>query len=1040
MFLALRRYGDFRGRASSREFWSFAGLSAAIFLATMVMTIRDGQPQSAGKPPLAPPTWVLLYIGWWLATTIPWFAVQVRRLHDQGRSGGWVLINAAAYVAMGFESLLAFLLLTISMLLMLLPGEKGENRFGAVPDDRINREETEKAASVDPEPVSYRFDTPPVPAAPLLALAVAQTREGDFMDTAPVVEATSMAVIGTGRTEPMAASGRVDGDVVETLDGRFSSFGYSFSTREQAVRFAERRRSPGGSPRSTATLAPLLRPATVIARPPTAPIAPAAASVAREAVEVPAPPKNNDVIKTADGRYAYGGYSFTTYEQALHFKQRQTGTLEHRSRPEAAILRTSSRFLPPAVPPALPKPSLLGRITGQRLASPAARWIGAATPVEIGDIVFSAELLYVGSAVRTATHRALVNPDLPIGRHADTAGHSLSYWPSYSEIAPEGRRAYLQWLAGGRRDPATPIGYVFLYFYGLERRLIFEKARDEAPAILAEVHALLDVYGAHHSFQRYALALLDATNVLLGLPADPPRATPELRYGWELPIGLRLHLGRKVRDGEPIDAEDALCWTLAHPQLPTRTAVTRCFEPFRTLWHARFEQSFPQGIKVRSSKTRLHYKYHAASSEFNTNANVGDLPDVGAIGGPVAKFEALLTACTEALDPLSRLLGRSPEERGGVLAAALCPAEARDEVGGPTFNAARSSFLTAMGEAGFAQMPLGRVLSALLADGPVTPERRVVYAKRLPDILDAMDLGYEPDKRFGPSVTFADDTILCLFVRTGATQPIEGRKPYLLARTMVEIAVLAAIADAVVVDAELQSIVADLAMVAELDDQDRQRLAAHSLALVANPPKLRAATKRLLALPEDEKDLVLTSAVHAILADQRVTPTEVRFLESLYKALGRPQEDVYTRLHAGAPAVSAARAPARRPAGTIDSGRLARLQQETASVSTMLAAIFREEEEEGSPVTLEVPAPAEGAFPGLDAAHSRVLMGLTLQPLEVDAFEALCRENRLLPGGAIETINDWAFDRLDDLAVEDADLICIQPHLVQTIQTMSSAA
>jgi TerB N-terminal domain len=86
----------------------------------------------------------------------------------------------------------------------------------------------------------------------------------------------------------------------------------------------------------------------------------------------------------------------------------------------------------------------------------------------------------------------------------------MGYWPSYSEISSGARRAYLNWLAGGRRDPEADIGFVFLFFYGLERRAIIDGAKDEPaqadwPVIAAELRRLLSIYGEKsHSFRRYA--------------------------------------------------------------------------------------------------------------------------------------------------------------------------------------------------------------------------------------------------------------------------------------------------------------------------------------------------------------------------------------------------------------------------------------------------------------------------------------------------------------------------------------------------------
>ena len=51
---------------------------------------------------------------------------------------------------------------------------------------------------------------------------------------------------------------------------------------------------------------------------------------------------------------------------------------------------------------------------------------------------------------------------------------SLGYWPTYISLSPQARGAYLDWLFGERSDPETPIGYVFIYFYGLERRVLID--------------------------------------------------------------------------------------------------------------------------------------------------------------------------------------------------------------------------------------------------------------------------------------------------------------------------------------------------------------------------------------------------------------------------------------------------------------------------------------------------------------------------------------------------------------------------------------
>lgn len=661
------------------------------------------------------------------------------------------------------------------------------------------------------------------------------------------------------------------------------------------------------------------------------------------------------------------------------------------------------------------------------------------TTVEVAGIEFQGELLYYGKGDRRSNHRALVDPTLSVASDADSLGTSLGYWPNYSELTPSARRAYLEWLASGRCAPNAPIGYVFVYFYGLERRLIAEKSEQDAAAILAEARRLLDLYGDNHSFRNYCGALIEAGELIFEIAPPHNAISLDMRRGWEIPISIRVRLGRKVRDGIAIDSDDALCWALTHPQLYPRTAVSRCFDQFCALWRYRFAERFPDGIKVRGGKTRLQFNYRAASGEFNAHAELEDLPDIGAIAGPVTKLEALLTACTEELDPLSRFLGRNPEERATLLAAALCPAEALDDRAQTLLSAARTLLFDGSSKDGFAQNPVGKVLEVLAENpGELAADRRAFLSKRLPEILDAMQIGFEPDKRYGPAPTLSDDTMLCLFEMDKSIKAHQDRDEYRSARTMIEIAVLAAKADDQVVEAEMSVILDDVAQIVGLDSNDHQRLRAHAQALALNPSKMRAATNRLLALPEAEKDRVLTTAVRAILADQRVLPSEVRFLEGLYKSLGKSQDEVYARLHSGEGSPRSQRTGKNQPVHAVDGERLERLRRETAAVSTMLSGIFREEEP-ASAETAAQPQPDERSLPGLDAAHSHVLLKLSEQPVEIETFDTLCREQRLLPDGAIETINDWAFDALDDIAIECEDIVSIQPHLIDKIRSMAAA-
>lgn len=120
MFVPLRRYADFKGRSRRKEYWSFMLFQIAVY-ALAVTPEFVGAPNTGEDPKLA--TQILLGLAM-AFFAIPTLAVQVRRMHDRGRSGWWLLITFWPYV--GIFWLFVY---------MLWPGTHGPNEYG--PDPRV---------------------------------------------------------------------------------------------------------------------------------------------------------------------------------------------------------------------------------------------------------------------------------------------------------------------------------------------------------------------------------------------------------------------------------------------------------------------------------------------------------------------------------------------------------------------------------------------------------------------------------------------------------------------------------------------------------------------------------------------------------------------------------------------------------------------------------------------------------------------------------------------------------------------------------------
>ena len=102
---ALQNYATFKGRASRSEYWYFV-------LFNVIFSIVLGFVSGIVDLPI-------LYTIYSLVLLIPSIAVAVRRMHDVGKSGWFVLIPI------------------YDLILACTQGVKGENEYGTEPNDNV---------------------------------------------------------------------------------------------------------------------------------------------------------------------------------------------------------------------------------------------------------------------------------------------------------------------------------------------------------------------------------------------------------------------------------------------------------------------------------------------------------------------------------------------------------------------------------------------------------------------------------------------------------------------------------------------------------------------------------------------------------------------------------------------------------------------------------------------------------------------------------------------------------------------------------------
>lgn len=133
-----------------------------------------------------------------------------------------------------------------------------------------------------------------------------------------------------------------------------------------------------------------------------------------------------------------------------------------------------------------------------------------------------------------ACEPSAIDVDLPVSFDF-AAPTPLGYYPSYEALTPQERAAYLNWLI----DITTPIdiGYVFIFYYGLERHLFFGNSDAALAAIL-----VLRKFHDNKSFQSYS----EDTILLYALIHKKPEVLQHLDTQ-HLSLDLRLFASATIR-------------------------------------------------------------------------------------------------------------------------------------------------------------------------------------------------------------------------------------------------------------------------------------------------------------------------------------------------------------------------------------------------------------------------------------------------------------------------------------------------------------
>ncbi|MCL4204821.1 MAG: TerB family tellurite resistance protein [Pirellulaceae bacterium] len=726
-----------------------------------------------------------------------------------------------------------------------------------------------------------------------------------------------------------------------------------------------------------------------------------------------------------------------------------------------------------AIPP--PRPSYgpwLRRQTGPSLNQAGARltaniaFFGPGTQLVLDRATIATPLVYATSEPAHGTFDAsLIDGSLPVASPGCPAADELPYWPCYHSATPQQRSRYLDWLAGGRRDPAIEIGYVFIYFYGLERRVLVDAA-DHA-TIAEEVLRLQAVFNGNRSFRRYStsflwyiLAISGKHRILNKDLVDRVIASTE-RWDEEC-LGRCLAYVHEA--GCRLPAALAYVTAQLDHRTPSSVIIRRHQTLFQDLFGKRYQRAFGEGMELRASKRSKPLSYQPASGtlsrlllEQRGDASLS-VPDVLAITSQFKPLVDIWTACIEEL----RTYDKAHRTAGGTTIAAIyesLPPELR-EGEHPEFDTWMSLWTEHANADGVPLVPV-HCLAALKGFS----QRNTLLKTQCQKLLataDCLGIGVEPDARLTGRNYRWDDRVTLFFLEDGEAADSAA---YQAAACLLRLGLLVAAADGQVQQDEINRITNHLEDQFELTPNQTKRLECLRLLLLATELRDRglfAALKQRLS--PQQRLLVGEYLVGVAAADQVISHTEMKFLERAFRELDLRQEQLqnlstpFVAAQPVGPEVGVA--PPEVTTFHLDTAAISRIMHDTKAVAAILQeAMAVDEDSAESPgaagESLFVSAPPSVETPSLTGDSSTVSVpGSTETPVEAKEsvlperfrpfFQAIClksewseedakqlaRSHQVMLSGAIEAINEWAQDRWGDWLVEEGEPLVIRKDLL----------
>lgn len=645
---------------------------------------------------------------------------------------------------------------------------------------------------------------------------------------------------------------------------------------------------------------------------------------------------------------------------------------------------------------------------------------------------------------------SMIDLDFPVDPDPKALHEEIGYYPNYQSLSLKQKGAYLYWLSHGRKDPSVNIGYVFIYFYGLERRALLDlddgKDKEESFVIYNEVKRLLSIYKTSDSFSRYAGGFLGLLNVMYDFEPVELTTLPK-GYYFEVPLPIKIELGKHVFQKKPLPASLVMLW-FDHTQFYSkRTPFDRCRSEFTLLFQKRYQEKYGEGIEVSKIPKRnldIHYQYANNSLRSPFYYSLENIPDVAAMTQVFNKVTALAEKCMDELDAYSRYLGRNEEKRDTIFVYSLLPDELVKDLKSPILIS-----LSNWIDAQFTSTTLVHTLKEDIIRQLELKDSQKLSSKdwlSIVHLFKKLGVGIETDPRFG-SVKFEKVKHLVLF-KLSLKSESTASTHYSFIQLFLHLASYFGGTSIEEKNAEKLHLTGWLKGQKELTTSEKDRLIAHLEWLYIEQPEINTTKKRIQSLTEEQKTTFVTELMILAGIDGQIEAEEVKMLQKVYEWINRDESQLFSDLHSLQSDGEISPKQSRGQGGktkestenshavVLDTKKIKKRLAETKEVNAILSTVFMDVDEQ--PQAKRATKKAQSKIIGnLDEVHSLLILELVRKNRWTrDEFEAICQDKGLFVDGALEMINEAAFAIADEALIEDDDPLTINVEVAKKMKAI----